>query len=743
MATSWDLLVEGQELEEAYKLRSNKYIEETVDKSLVEARLAQGWEIKKENKNTTVLRKEKPVGEQFENEVWCILKKMGFKVLNKNNQFKVSISSDNPDLTKQIDIVAIDDETCLLVECKAASTLGTKTSFKTELESMDSNFPKAKIELSKKYPGLKFKTIFATKNYVLGDKDQEKIKDLKGFVYFDYDTVDYYHQLVEHLGAAAKYQLLGNLFAKQDIKGLDVDVPAIKSQMGGLTYYAFTIEPEKLLKIAYILHRNNANHDLMPAYQRLIKKDRLNDIRKFINDGGYFPNSIIISLDVKESELSFSFDKNKFENTRSKIGVLHLPRKYQTAYVIDGQHRLYGYSGSNYEGKDSIPVVAFVNLDKNLQVKMFMDINEKQKKVSKTLRNTLNMDLLWNAEKASDRKTAVVLSLAEKLGEDSRSPLYGRVILGENSGNEIRTVTNEFIKAALLKTSFFNEYKKNSNDITVPGYFDKNDNDKTHEIVFRFLVKSFDYVKDYCADEWNKNGKGYITTNIGIYGLITIFGEIVDLICKRDNITVINDADEFVKKCEPFYLALCDALLNMSEEEIKAMRSIGEPGKKIVRTTLIVALHRACPEFTSERIEEIVEESERSYNSDVIYKISKMGDLFLGWIKDAFANVNDWLKNNIPVNIKERIVLQSFEDSTKSQFDFLEFKDIYEIVKYKSNWTEFFKDKFATAFSNQVEAVKALMTLSMVKTDAEKERAITKQDRKTIDDLYEKFIGDE
>lgn len=41
---------------------------------------------------------------------------------------------------------------------------------------------------------------------------------------------------------------------------------------------------------------NEANKNMMPTYQRLIKKKRLLDVQRFINDGGYFPNSLIISI---------------------------------------------------------------------------------------------------------------------------------------------------------------------------------------------------------------------------------------------------------------------------------------------------------------------------------------------------------------------------------------------------------------------------------------------------------------
>ena len=74
----------------------------------------------------------------------------------------------------------------------------------------------------------------------------------------------------------------------------------------------------------------------------------------------------------------------------SQIGTLHLPKQYRSVFIIDGQHRIFGYSGSKYAGKNTIPVVAMVNLEKEEQVKLFMEINENQKAVPKNLRNTLN-----------------------------------------------------------------------------------------------------------------------------------------------------------------------------------------------------------------------------------------------------------------------------------------------------------------------------------------------------------------
>lgn len=65
-------------------------------------------------------------------------------------------------------------------------------------------------------------------------------------------------------------------------------VPAIRGKMGGHTYYSFSIEPERLLKIGYVLHRSDANKTMMPTYQRVIKKSRLQQVREFVENGGIF-----------------------------------------------------------------------------------------------------------------------------------------------------------------------------------------------------------------------------------------------------------------------------------------------------------------------------------------------------------------------------------------------------------------------------------------------------------------------
>lgn len=388
--TNWEKIVSGKDLVKAKNLRKNQYVEARERRVALSELEEEGWEYVKDYADPKFIkvRKEKPYDERFEDKVWLLFAQMGFTHLNKDRNFKMSYDYHNPDFTQQIDVFAADDETVLIVECKSAETMKDGV-FKKPLESLHGQMDGLRKEALKQFPKRKVKFIWATNNYIMSRADLKKMEEW-GIIYFSDSVIQYYSELVKHLGTCARYQLLGNLLANTEIKNMQNEIPAIRGTMGGFEYYEFSIEPEKLLKIGYVLHRSEANKNMMPTYQRIIKKKRLKEVQTFINGGGYFPNSLIISIDTNGKGIQFDLSPTKVEGSLSRLGVLHLPKRYHSAYIIDGQHRLYGYSDTEFASKNTIPVVAFIDLERKEQLKLFMDINENQKAVSKTLRVTLN-----------------------------------------------------------------------------------------------------------------------------------------------------------------------------------------------------------------------------------------------------------------------------------------------------------------------------------------------------------------
>src|SRR5690606_9468959 len=212
----------------------------------------------------------------------------------------------------------------------------------------------------------------------------ERLEKSNAF-YYNNNTYEYVNSLIKNYKSAAHYQFLGMIFKNELINNNKIEIPAVKGKMGKKEYFMFSIEPSLLLKMGFILHRTRANESEFPTYQRLLVPNRLKGITKFIDDGGYFPNSIILNFNTKKHKLIFE-SNSKENDSNSCSGTLKIPNSYGIAYIIDGQHRIYGYANSAYKQNNTIPVVAFRDLDTMEQLEMFMDINENQKAVSPSLK---------------------------------------------------------------------------------------------------------------------------------------------------------------------------------------------------------------------------------------------------------------------------------------------------------------------------------------------------------------------
>ncbi len=755
MATNWEVLASDEELKKAAKERKSAVVEEKVSAEKVKSYENNGWEIVREYANGSAkMKKSKSIGDLFENEVWNIFYKMGFKVMNAKNDFKLDYAEGNS-TSKQIDVVAIDDEVCLLIECKSTERQDNSTTWKTTLEAINGNFGGFCKEIKKNYPGRKIKYIFATKNYVIGKADIDRMENFK-ITNFDYETITYYNELVNHLGSAARYQLLGNLFAKTPIKGMNDTVPAIEGKMGGLTYYTFLIEPERLLKLAYILHRNKANHSMMPTYQRIIKRDRLKNIREFVDKGGYFPNSLIVSIDTENKGIRFDKITSKTENNLSRIGYLYLPKTYQSLYVIDGQHRLYGYSDSKYATNNSIPVVAFIDMKKEDQVKMFMDINENQKSVSKSLRNTLNIDLLWNSKLYAQRQEALMLDIGQSLGEDCRSPLYGRVVTGENTSNGKRCITLEYIKDALKQSNFFNIYKKNKNEIVSYGTFDKIDNDKTKMLFYNFLVKCIKLISQHCNEEWEKGNDGFLSINNMIYAIIKVINDVVNITLQKEGKTIVDNTQELYEKAEELLFCVADTIKELNPDVAKEIKTAkGGAAKKVSWRKLQVEIHNKYSQFTNENLEEYIKENCANNNPVASDYITRIKNKLIRLFKDKLGNDERWMYKYLPEKLKDELIKQYSIENYKrnstgneelvNEWDYISFKEIKQIATYKSNWSDFCQNILTkpNIKTNKADVIKWLTELELANNKISNGQSILTSEFNNIENLFRVFCEEE
>jgi DNA sulfur modification protein DndB len=717
-------LITEKDISKELRIRKKAFVNKTIpNKNVAEydELIENGWGLEKEFKTSKRLKKNKSHDVLFEDKVWALFASLGFRLLNKDRKLELSYDKSNNKLTQQIDVFAKDDETIIIVECKSTKEENKRGDFKKELEAYKSKIGGLRTTINQLFPDqkLKFKFILATENYSISEPDLGRLNNING-VHFDDEVIDYYVNMQKQIGLASRYQLLGSLFGGQEIPELDNKIPAIKGKMGGHTYYSFSIEPEKLLKVGYVLHRNKANVNMMPTYQRIIKRSRLKSVHEFIdNKKGYFPNSIIISID-SDKDLAFDRANTQVKSSISDIGILHLPKKYRSAYIIDGQHRLYGYANSEYKSKNSIPVVAFIDLAREEQVKLFMQINENQKAVSKNLRTTLNADLLWTSKNYVEQQKALRSRISIVLGESRNSSLFDKISIGEDR----RTITQEAFDKSLNQSSFLGKVSKNK--IESLGTFYNGDLDESFERLATFLRLSFNYIKECIPEIWNELDN-ILLINKGIYAFIKLQSDIVDLLISNSTLKPKDHTKKYFEESKTYLDPAINFIQEMDEDTKETLRkAYGTGGYIKYWRTLQITVSKVHEEFHPSGLAEYIKKEAREYNTRAFQFIRDIETYFKADFKEKLENKfgSKWFKSGVPPQIAKKAIEMAYDKNLKveNEEDEIEPWDCLTIISYRTialkNWRDLFESDYTRPTETKISGGKDAKTQWMVKLES-------------------------
>jgi len=680
-----------------YRAKKSEYFFKSVDHSLVNEHEKRGWRVDKELKTKTKLIKDKPLSKIFEDEVWCQFYNLGFQHMSLDETLELPFGKDHKD-KKQIDIIAIKEKIVVLVECKSSEKIKKAPSYKDEFDLLRLRLDGFKKTMAQVL-GIKVrvKYIFATKNLRLDTEsiDFERFKETRSFYYND-STNLYVSNLIEKYKNAAYYQFLGLIFKKERIDDNKIVIPAIEGDMGGRKYYMFSISPDVLLKIAFVLHRARANISEFPTYQRLLKPQRLKGITKFIDDGGYFPNSIIVNFNnTKSNKLVFKGNR-KGEDTSAKLGLLEIPNAFAIAYIIDGQHRLYGYANSVYKESNTIPVVAFDGLESTEQLKMFMDINENQTKVSADLRLDLEEDLYWDSGVAASRLKALRSSTVKELAYSQSGPLLNRISIGE----EKRILGFKAFASALSKSGLMPSARGNKyiDETVLASLYDISNQNHSNEMqkCKRKIVKLINLCYDFVQDDYPSifdRERYFIVSDRGTYAFITLIGSLNIFLINQKVLNKNSTPIERFESMKKYLNSLLIALSNLDNETENRQLALLGAGADIKWLRFFQSLvNETFPEYNPE---ELIEWKERN-DEDLQIKAAKyahkiethMKHVIIRTLKNAFKD--DWELEiakwkNVCVKLASEEELKNYKEGLekekvdwKTKFTVMDYKEIIE-----------------------------------------------------------------
>jgi DNA sulfur modification protein DndB len=601
-------LVSGTELDHIYSQRKKTFIVDPPYKKTVTNKEKLFEEYGKDNvietKTQYRCHRTKPEDEQFEDSVWCLLYEMGFSEMSRIRQCKIN-RNDEGTLSSNVDIFARFENYICVIECK--------TSLKDKIRSKNNIDHLAAIKqdsdsLLRRQFGDGANSIEIIWIYAMDDLSKQQGDDVlaKQHGIRIITKWDYYRKLTAALGYSARYQFFADIFKDREVKGLAPSVSAIQGKIGDCKFYLFSITPDELMKISFVPHMGKTDEDRLEMYQRLVNKSRLKAISQYIQDGGFFPTNIVVNFQTKREVQFYPGPKCTGD---AKAGTLILPNKFRSAYIIDGQHRLFSYAGLDEAKTAMLLVIAFDSLDAAQQTDLFVDINAEQKKVSRELLNQIAAGQNWNSGRDNIKMIALPLLISEKLNYDNKSPFFNRIKLEGEKKSGQKSITYAALSEAIKKLNFFGTRARGRGYQIYPDllFFNTVEDSLPHGIsVFNNYFQYYIDNSKYFSEDWQKGTEGLLSTNAIVIPLFRLLKRMVEHINKIDGIKTINKPiSAYSDYIHQYQLPVCEYFNSLTNEEYNALcNQYGEGGYGEVLNILMSHINQKYPAFYPTDVEE-------------------------------------------------------------------------------------------------------------------------------------------
>jgi DGQHR domain-containing protein len=490
-----------------------------------------------------------------EKSLLAFLHKIGFADVNGGGNFVVG--------GRQIDAVGGHEKTLLVFECttQVADLPGKLDQFRGESNQ--------KINALKNHPD--YRKYIKHKRILLIDQTENldllKEKGSLGnpqVTIWDKSYVDYYNQLIGSISKNALYSLLADMDVKPETnEGLLI--PAFEIQSAGRPKYklfSFIVEAKEFAKYCYVARRREGDQNY---YQRMISKSRLTQIAKYIDKGMVFPNSIVVSL----NKGSFCFNPIEVGNVREawqQFGTLAIKDRFDSCWVIDGQHRLFSHNFTTVAGR--VFVTAFANINPKKQAEYFLDINREAKRVD----TDLLWDILGSINPESDEGK---ISLAVKKLRGIKDGLFEKNIKIPSLGDGKYSFNN--ICTTIREEQIINETLPSVTMIISNPIWNAD-----NEIISSNLAKGLNLFFTTLADKLSAGTEEKLFSD-GVVSVVVSLFKIFLMYIKR------KPTEELTRELT---LKLSEFFNNLSEEEIKALRKqlTSKAAKQAQRNSLILYL---------------------------------------------------------------------------------------------------------------------------------------------------------
>ena len=386
-------------------------------------------------------------GKRFEKQALKTLKGMGIKSYGEHGQIPLQALHPDSQLGRhlEIDIVCLVDSICILVETtietnnndrkitrfiRHSKLVANSSLDRSELFSLFGGIPEEELIDFTGVSDWRYVYIGTSPELITQDISPEMYPDTNRLHIFNEENWEYFKRLARTIKKAAKYEFLDSVdINPNDIGDASLGGTVLTKRCLKLTnktlfsgqddvladLFVVIFKPEELLRIARVLRyqgqplaisSETSTNQQSGGYQRILVPDKLKKIREFIGNNSKvaFPTNLTLVLN-KECEMRNS--------------ELHIPSKYASIDVIDGQHRLFSYASSSEQvRKEALLITTAIKFNTDDAQKInqyaartFITINSEQTKVKRDLIYLISYDVL--DDKTPESIAAKILKMCD------------------------------------------------------------------------------------------------------------------------------------------------------------------------------------------------------------------------------------------------------------------------------------------------------------------------------------------
>jgi len=373
-------------------------------------------------------------GAELNKRVWTLFERAGFETKPSSNNPAEEVVSLPHDKERTLDLSARVQKLDVKIIGENTTASELKESFTTYVHDI-----RELMKAVKANGGL-----FVLTGVDVSEKDKQ-YAEKSGIRVWGEEELLYYEAVVDALGGYAKYEIIHSCGIKTAEETSIHNVLALRFhqpyQYSDADLFMFTITPEKLLKTCVIYRKAQGSGD---TYQRMVKKARLRNVKKFVTkENALLPPNIIVHLGDKVRWEPLKIPETNASGeaitlTREKdyeLVVLSIPLEYASIELIDGQHRLYGFVGAEPATRDTfnLSVIGMKGLTFAIKKDTFVAINDNSRRVDPNLVAYLK----YTDDEAECQKDNELMAIKTVVELNKATPFKNKIRLLDTGGQRI------------------------------------------------------------------------------------------------------------------------------------------------------------------------------------------------------------------------------------------------------------------------------------------------------------------